>query len=58
MKEAIVQIQGLNFCYQKEKPLFQDTRAVLPRSDYRNRWIERLWKINIAALDQWQFENR
>jgi energy-coupling factor transporter ATP-binding protein EcfA2 len=31
MKEAIVQIQGLNFCYQKEKPLFQDTRAVFYR---------------------------
>ncbi len=27
MKEAMVQIQGLDFCYQKEKPLFRETRA-------------------------------
>jgi energy-coupling factor transport system ATP-binding protein len=27
MKEAMVQIQDLNFCYQKDKPLFQETKA-------------------------------
>ena len=31
MKEAMVEIQGLNFCHQKEKPLFQETRAVFYR---------------------------